>query len=77
VNPPLPSGAVAPLDELTSTVLPVTATIVEFAGDVFFSGLTGGFVGLYQVNVFIKPGTPTGSQVPVVPNCRGSVQQGR
>ena len=34
-------------------------------GDVKFSGLAPGFIGLWQINVVIPQGTPSGSSVPV------------
>jgi uncharacterized protein (TIGR03437 family) len=34
-------------------------------GGVRYSGLTPGFVGLWQINVTIPQGTPSGSAVPV------------
>jgi uncharacterized protein (TIGR03437 family) len=40
-------------------------TIGGVEAPVSFSGLTG-FVGLYQVDVPIPPGTPSGSAVPLV-----------
>jgi len=71
VNPPVPSGQAAPLTSLSSTVLPVTTTIGGMGTDFIFAGLTPGFVGLYQVNVVVKPGTPTGNAVPVVITAAG------
>jgi uncharacterized protein (TIGR03437 family) len=32
---------------------------------VMFSGLSPEFVGVYQLNVIIQPGTPTGNAVPI------------
>jgi adhesin/invasin len=52
-------------------VLPVTTTIGGAGTDFIFAGLTPGFVGLYQVNVVVKPGTPTGNSVPVVITAAG------
>lgn len=71
VSPPVASGAPAPFTQLSSTVLPVTATIGGVSGNVFFSGLTPGFVGLYQVNVTVPAGVAPGSQVPVVLTAAG------
>jgi uncharacterized protein (TIGR03437 family) len=69
-NPPVPSGAIAP-PILLRSVETVTATIGGVPGDVSYSGLTAGFVGLYQVNVTVKPGVTPGNQVPVVITAAG------
>jgi uncharacterized protein (TIGR03437 family) len=39
---------------------------------VSFSGLALGFVGLYQVNVQVPAGTPSGDSVPVTLNIGGA-----
>ncbi|MBI2818952.1 MAG: hypothetical protein HYX73_03150, partial [Acidobacteria bacterium] len=47
-------------------VLPVTATIGGVEVPVSYAGLTPGYVGLYQVNVTLSGGVPTGDNLPVV-----------
>ena len=63
VQPEVPSGDVAPTAEpLARTVSPPMVNIAGIAADVTFSGLAPGFVGLYQVNVQVPGGVPSGSQ---------------
>jgi uncharacterized protein (TIGR03437 family) len=60
------SGQPTPLPPpLANTVLP-TVTIGNLAAHVDFSGLSPGWVGLYQVNVDVPPNAPTGPQPIVV-----------
>jgi uncharacterized protein (TIGR03437 family) len=44
----------------------VTATLGGVNTPVTFAGLTPGFVALYQVNVHVPSGVPTGDAVPLV-----------
>ena len=48
------------------TVLTPEVRVGNILANVSFSGLAPGFVGLYQVNVQVPMGTPTGIAVPVV-----------
>ena len=57
-----PDGNVPPLSGANTNVTPVV-TIGGVPAQVIFSGLT--FVTVYQVNVIVQPGTPTGDAVPV------------
>jgi uncharacterized protein (TIGR03437 family) len=65
VNPPVGSGAAAPLDSLENTVAQTTATIGGVPAAVSFSGLAPGFVGLSQVNLLV-PDLPEGEQPVIV-----------
>jgi uncharacterized protein (TIGR03437 family) len=69
VNPPLPTGAPS-VGNLT-----VAATTVSVGGvaspQIDYSGVSPGFVGLYQVNFRIPPNAPTGSTQPLVLNVGG------
>lgn len=57
----------------SSTLVKPTVLIGNVPAQVVFSGLVGrdasgkafGFVGVYQINVIISPGTPTGDAVPI------------
>ncbi|MDQ6677759.1 MAG: hypothetical protein M3Z09_10740 [Acidobacteriota bacterium] len=68
-TPAVTDGAGAPASEpLARTPLPAVTFGGGFAGtptqgQVFYSGLTPGFVGLYQVNVSIPDGTPYGDAI--------------
>jgi uncharacterized protein (TIGR03437 family) len=64
---PLPTGTVAPADGKTAylTVSQPNVAIGGLPAQVSFSGLAPGFAGLYQVNVQIPAGVPTGDGVPL------------
>ena len=63
VQPEVPSGDVAPSTEpLARTVSLPMVNIAGIAADVTFSGLAPGFFGLYQVNVQVPAGVPSGTQ---------------
>lgn len=70
VSPPIPSGSAAgsPLSKTTNTV---QLTIGGRNAPVVFSGLTPGFVGLYQVNATVPNGVPSGNTVPVTISVAG------
>lgn len=63
VNPPVQDGS-AP-GGLSQTVNPVQVSIGGVNITPAFSGLTPGFVGLYQVNAALPPGLPAGDAVPL------------
>jgi uncharacterized protein (TIGR03437 family) len=58
-------GHAAPLSPLAETLVKPTVTIGETAGEVTFSGLVPGFVGLYQINVFIPGHVQIGFPLPL------------
>lgn len=67
-NPAVTSGTAAPGSEPLARVNNVSA--INFGGGLyaatstaFYTGLTPGFVGLYQINVAIPVGAPTGDNV--------------
>ena len=65
LGPTSPSfGTGTAATEVNTTAMPVSVTIGGMNATVMYSGLTEGFVGLYQVNAIVPPGL-TGSQ-PVV-----------
>jgi uncharacterized protein (TIGR03437 family) len=65
VTPEVQTGQSAPADHITSAVAPVSATVGGAQAQVFFAGLSTGFIGLGQVNLFVPDGAPTGD-VPLV-----------
>jgi uncharacterized protein (TIGR03437 family) len=60
-NPSMAAGQPASSSPLANTVSTPVVTINGVAASVGFSGLAPGFVGLYQVNVTVPPGTPSGA----------------
>ena len=65
VRPPLPAGAAAPLDPLSTTVSETVVVIGGTRAPARFSGLAPLFAGLYQVDAVIPPGLAGGTQVSV------------
>jgi uncharacterized protein (TIGR03437 family) len=63
VNPPVTAGSPASTSTLSNTVNPVTAMIGQTPATVLFAGLAPGWVQLYQVNVRIPSGLPSGKAV--------------
>lgn len=59
------SGSPALGSPISSSITAPTATIGGVQATVSFSGLTPGFVGLYQVNVQVPDNAPSGNAVPV------------
>ena len=49
----------------TEALAQVTVSFGGVPGDILFSGLTPGFVGLYQLNVRLPSFVPVGDQVPM------------
>jgi uncharacterized protein (TIGR03437 family) len=63
VNPPVAAGSAAPRSPLSYAVNPVTVTIGSAPAQVLFAGLAPFFAQLYQVNVQIPTGLPSGNAV--------------
>lgn len=66
VNPAVAAGTQTPASPLSSTVNPVTVTIGGIQQQAQFAGLTPGFAQLYQVNVAVPSGLPSGNATVVV-----------
>ncbi|MGA8272529.1 MAG: hypothetical protein WB919_13300, partial [Candidatus Sulfotelmatobacter sp.] len=66
VNPPVVAGAAAPSAHPATTTNQTTVTIGGKPAQVFFSGLVGGFAGLYQVNAYVPKGITPGDAVPLI-----------
>ncbi|MGB6944770.1 MAG: hypothetical protein WBE37_20400, partial [Bryobacteraceae bacterium] len=64
-------GAAAPSAPLANTLATPVVTIGTQPATVTFSGLSPGFVGLYQIDAYVPGGIATGSQVPVVVTVAG------
>lgn len=65
------TGRPAPASPLASTREAPVVTIGGARGEVLFSGLTPGFVGLYQINLRVPTGIPAGSGTPLVVSVGG------
>jgi uncharacterized protein (TIGR03437 family) len=66
VSPRPATGAAAPGNPLSNTLLMPSVMIGGASALVTFAGLSPGFVGLYQVNVQVPDASPTGEEVQVV-----------
>jgi uncharacterized protein (TIGR03437 family) len=74
VDQAVPDTASAPVSPLANTVTMPTVTIGGESATVLFSGLTPGFVGLYQIDAIVPGGIPPGDQVPVVVSILGATR---
>jgi uncharacterized protein (TIGR03437 family) len=59
-------GSASPVNPLATTLAAPSVTIGGVPAAVTFSGLAPGYVGLYQVNVQVPAGAPTGPDIPIV-----------
>jgi uncharacterized protein (TIGR03437 family) len=64
VDPPVANGAASP-DALRQTVTMPVVLVGGIQAQVLFSGLAPEFPGVYQLNVVLPPGVPTGDAVPI------------
>ena len=64
-NRPAP-GSAGPVNPLATTLATPAVTVGGVPAAVTFSGLAPGYVGLYQINVQVPAGAPTGPDVPIV-----------
>ena len=71
VDQTVPDTAGAPARPLANTTTLPTVTVGGLPATVTFSGLSPGFVGLYQIDAIIPAGVAPGSQVPVVLSIAG------
>ncbi len=65
VNPPLTTGHAVEDGQAHHTATDPTVTVGTVPAQVVFSGASPQFVGVYQINIIIAPGTPTGNNVPL------------
>ena len=65
VSPPVKSGQSANDGQLHRTLVAPDVLIGGVPAQVIYSGLSPEFVGVYQLNVIIQPGTPLGNAVPI------------
>jgi uncharacterized protein (TIGR03437 family) len=64
VSPAVSDGGIPPTGELSSAVTKPVVMVGGVAANVFFAGMSP-FVGVFQINIIIQPGTPTGDRVPL------------
>ena len=65
VDPPVATGNVVTDGQLHKTTTTPQVLVGNVPAQVVFSGMTPQFVGVYQINIIIQPGTPTGDKVPL------------
>ena len=65
VNPPLQTGNDVTDGQLHKTLNNPTVLVGGVPAQVVFCGMTPQFVGVYQINIVIAAGTPTGNAVPI------------
>jgi uncharacterized protein (TIGR03437 family) len=65
VNPPATTGANVNDGQLHPTTVTPQVMVGGVQAQVVFSGMTPQFVGVYQINIVIAAGTPTGNSVPL------------
>ncbi|HUA60232.1 MAG TPA: IPT/TIG domain-containing protein [Verrucomicrobiae bacterium] len=76
LNTPVPDGAgVPPSAAFATTTVTPTVTVGNVPAQVVYSG-TSGYVGVYQLNIVIQPGTPTGDGIPIVITMNGIKSNG-
>jgi uncharacterized protein (TIGR03437 family) len=65
VNPMVKTGSSANDGQLHQTITAPLVTVGGVPAQVVFAGMTPQFVGVYQLNIVIAAGTPTGNAVPL------------
>jgi uncharacterized protein (TIGR03437 family) len=64
VTPSIADGVGDPTIIHTATGTPIV-TVGNVPAQVVFCGILPGFPGVYQINIVIQPGTPTGTSIPL------------
>jgi uncharacterized protein (TIGR03437 family) len=65
VNPPVTTGSAVTDGQLHRTVVTPTVMVGGVEAQVVFSGMQPQFPGIYQLNIIIGAGTPTGDKIPL------------
>jgi uncharacterized protein (TIGR03437 family) len=65
VSPAVTTGSNANDGQLHQTTTVPRVSVGGVQAQVIFAGMTPQFVGVYQLNIVIAPGTPTGNAVPI------------
>jgi uncharacterized protein (TIGR03437 family) len=71
VNPPVKTGDKVTDGQLHQTTTTPQVTVGGVQAQVVFAGMTPQFVGVYQINIVIAAGTPTGNAVPLQVSMNG------
>jgi uncharacterized protein (TIGR03437 family) len=66
VSPPVPAGELSPSDPVPKTTLPVEVTIGGHPYPVVSAELAPGYVGVYQIIIYVPGNRVTGNDLPVV-----------
>ncbi len=61
VDPPIPTGTIAPASPFSRATLAIAATVGGQSARVTAAGAAPGLVGMYQVNVLVPTGVPSGA----------------
>jgi adhesin/invasin len=75
VAPSSAEGQGGPTNPLSLVTQPVAASIGGVPAPVTFAGLAPGYVGVYQVNIQVPVGVPSGTREIVISNA-GNASQG-
>jgi len=65
VNPPVTTGSAVTDGQVHYTVTNPTVMVGGVEAQLVFSGMQPQFPGVYQINIILAPGTPTGNAVPL------------
>jgi uncharacterized protein (TIGR03437 family) len=65
VSPPVTTGSGVTDGQVHQTVVNPTVLVGGVPAQLVFSGMQPQFPGVYQINIVIAPGTPTGSAIPL------------
>jgi uncharacterized protein (TIGR03437 family) len=65
VNPPVTTGSAITDGQVHRTVVTPTVMVGGVQAQLVFSGAQPQFPGVYQLNIIIAPGTPTGDKIPL------------
>ncbi len=76
VNPAIPTGTLAPASPLSLATLEIAVTIGGQTARVTYAGAAPGLVGVYQVNVMVPTGIPSGANRLVLTAGGNSSQDG-
>jgi len=65
VSPPVTTGSAVTDGQIHRTVVNPTVMVGGVQAQLVFSGAQPQFPGVYQINIIIAPGTPTGDKIPL------------